>query len=51
MKSKTKKKQSIWEPKANFVQNEKRNGLKAEDFAFENSPGQCPSQKMRSLPK
>jgi hypothetical protein len=51
MKSKTKKKQSIWEPKVKFVVDEKLNALKAEDLAPEKlALANAHLKKMKSLP-
>ena len=52
MKRKTKKKPGIWEPKVNFVADEKLNALKAKDLAPEKlAIANVHLKRMRSLPK
>ena len=52
MKSKPKKKKSIWGLKVKFVVDESLNGLKAEDLAPEKlALANAHLKKMRSLPK
>jgi hypothetical protein len=52
MKSKTKKKQSIWDYKVQFVVDPKLNALKGENFAPEKlAQANAHLKKMKSLPK
>lgn len=52
MKSKTKKKQSIWELKVQFVVDPRLNALKSEDVAPEKlAMANARLKKMKSLPK
>lgn len=51
MKSKTKKRQSLWEPKVRFVVDKKLDALKAEDLAPEKLAMANARLKMKTLPK